>query len=94
MGSRGAYLKGGGFREYRYHTIMHYNNGSRKMTKQIDLDHKHGGIKPHIHIMNPATGLRDKSAEVRAPTKKESEKIYRIKRFYEKHGLKSKADRA
>lgn len=26
MGSRGAYLKGGGFKEYRYHTIMRYNN--------------------------------------------------------------------
>lgn len=135
MGSRGAFLKTGGFKEYRYHTIMRYNNvrfivqndiakgtklperskskwttyavldrhgqlksiafynGSRKMTKQIDFDHKHNGLKPHVHSMNPKTGLRDKSIVVRKPTAKESDRIQRIKDFYKRHDLKTKADR-
>lgn len=135
MGSRGAYLKGGGFKEYRYHTIMRYSNvrfvvqndivkgtkmpersnskwatyavldrhgklksiafynGSRKMTKQIDFDHKHKGLKPHVHSMNPKTGIRDETIDVRKTTAKEFGRIQKIIDFYKRHDLKTKANR-
>lgn len=132
MGSRGQALKGsGGFREYRYHTLMRYNkvrfvvqnegksikvpemsssrwvvyatidkkgdlksvsfyNGSRKKCKEIDL-HNHKGLKPHVHTLDPQTGVRnDERYPVRKLNAREETRLRQILSFYERHDLRGK----
>lgn len=126
MGSRGAYLKTGGFTEYNYSTVIRYNNvryiiqkdskknlklpersnskwavyavispkgdiqyvtyydGSRRLYKEIDLRHFHGGIKPHVHDID-VTKLSLRTTEARKLKKKEATRLYKILKFYRKH---------
>ena len=66
-----------------------YYNGNRKKYKEIDFDHFHDGIRPHVHVIDPnAKNLR--SGATRGLTSKERKKVYKIMRFHKKHDLKSK----
>jgi len=69
-----------------------FYNGSRKKYKEIDFNHFHGKLKPHVHIIDPKErNLR--SGTVRDLTTKERFQISKIKRFYKKHDLKSKYEK-
>ena len=68
-----------------------FYNGSRKKFKEIDY-HDHKGLKPHVHILDPETGLRNDSLfPPRKPTSYELRRLKRIENFYERHTLRDKA---
>lgn len=133
MGSRGIALKCGGFKEYKYHTIMRddtvryivqnegtnvklpeksrtanviyvtlrYDGGlksitffkGRKKYKEIDLDHIHKKMQPHVHICNVKESVRDESIPVRLMTTREKNKVQKIIDFYNANNLKELGDR-
>ena len=63
-------------------------NGSRKKYKEIDLIQSHHKLLPHVHIINPnAISMRDEN-NYRALTKRELNRVRRIKEFFRKHNLK------
>ena len=66
-----------------------------KRIKRREIDFKtHNGMNPHVHTLNPKTGLRDdKLAEVRKPNAKEQDYIDKVQSFCKKHNLNEKANR-
>ena len=69
-----------------------FYNGSRKKYKEIDFNHYHDGMKPHVHIIDPnAKNMR--SGVARTLTVREQKKVDSIQNFHKKHHLKEKYDK-
>ena len=66
-----------------------------KRIKRREIDFKvHNGMNPHVHTLNPKTGLRDdKLVAVRDPTDEEESYIKKIRGLCKKHNLYEKAKR-
>ena len=70
-----------------------FYNSRRVKYKEIDFK-THNGMNPHVHTLNPKTGLRnDKLAEVRKPNLKEQDYIDKVQSFCKKHNLNEKTNR-
>lgn len=65
----------------------------RKKYKEIDIDHKHHGMQPHVHMCDVKESIRDKSVPVRLMTTRERNRVQKIIDFYNANGLKEMGDR-
>lgn len=69
-----------------------FYNGSRKKYKEIDFNHFHDGMKPHVHVIDPnAKNMR--SGIARTLTVREQKRVDSIQNFHKKHHLKEKYDK-
>lgn len=66
----------------------------RKKYKEIDIDHRHEGLKPHVHTCNVKESIRDETIPVRILTKHEKTRVQKIIDFYNANGLKEKAKKS
>ena len=66
-----------------------------KRIKRREIDFKnHKGMNPHVHTLNPKTGIRDDSlVDVRDPNAEEERYIKRILELCNKYNLYEKAKR-
>lgn len=69
-------------------------NCHKKKYKEIDIDHRHEGMQPHVHLCDPKTSTRYPASGVRSPTARERHLVQKIIRFYAKNGLKEIAIKA
>lgn len=65
----------------------------RKKYKEIDIDHLHHKMQPHVHTCNVKKSIRDESVPVRLMTTRERNRVQKIIDFYDANGLKDLGDR-